>query len=189
MQARRIIIGVIGAAVVLMIAWAILGGYTEKKEAVPNPSVQNSQMTITSPSFKNNETIPSNYTCSGVNINPELRIADVPAEAKSFALIVDDPDAPGGTWTHWMLWNIDPATTVIPEGGKPAQAVEGKTSFGRSGYGGPCPPAGKPHHYHFKLHALDTVLNLPAGADVRALEAALEGHVIASAELVGLYGR
>jgi len=196
--ALAIVVGllVILVAVLGFLAWR----FTQPSPTVPLTPQVRSFMTITSPSFKNDETVPSNYTCDGVNVNPELHVADVPPGTKSLALIVDDPDAPaspktasrggpGSTWTHWTLWNIDPATTVIPESGKPPQAMEGRTSFGTSGYGGPCPPAGKPHHYHFKLFALDVMLDLPAGADVHALETAIDGHLISTAELIGLYSR
>lgn len=146
-------------------------------------------MLLTSPSFQNNAAVPAKFTCDGGNINPELQIQYVPAEAKSLALIVDDPDAVGGLFTHWTLWNIGPLTAVVKQESVPPGALEGKTSFGRAGYGGPCPPPGKPHHYRFTLYALDSILNLPAGAPRADLEKAMQGHVLTAAELVGIYER
>lgn len=112
----------------------------------------------------------------------------MPAGAKSLALVVDDPDAPAGTWTHWTLWNIDPLAPSIDENSKPAEAVEGQTSFGRVGWGGPCPPSGT-HRYFFKLFALDEKLNLASGAALSDLEQALQGHLLEQCQLVGLYKR
>ncbi len=145
-------------------------------------------MNITSPAFDNSGAVPSEYTCDGANVNPPLVMSGVPTAAKSLALIVDDPDAPRGTWVHWTLWNIDPQTTEIKEHSVPPGAIEGVTSFGKPGYGGPCPPSGT-HHYHFKLYALDTQMALDASADKARLEAAISGHVIAFHELIGLYAR
>jgi Raf kinase inhibitor-like YbhB/YbcL family protein len=145
-------------------------------------------MKIESSAFQPNQRIPSKYTCDGENINPQLLFSDVPKEAKSLVLIMDDPDAPMGNWTHWTLWNISPQTKEIPENFVPAEAVEGKTSFGRPGYGGPCPPSGT-HRYFFKLYALDKILDLPFGAERKDLERAMEGHILEKTELIGLYGR
>lgn len=145
-------------------------------------------MQISSPAFQNQQNIPAKYTCDGDDINPSLAFEEVPVDAQSLALIVDDPDAPAGTWTHWTVWNIDPATKEIAENSVAGGAIEGKTSFGRPGWGGPCPPSGT-HRYFFKLYALDSVLELPAGADVKQLEAAMVGHIIESCELIGLYSR
>lgn len=146
-------------------------------------------MIIYSKNFKNNDFIPPKFTCDGEDINPELIIEDVPLEAKSLVLIVDDPDAPAGTWTHWTVWNIPPDTKVIYEGKLPEGAKEGKTDFGRSGYGGPCPPSGKPHRYFFKIYALDSMLNLESGASRQELEQALVNHILDQAEFFGLYQR
>jgi hypothetical protein len=145
-------------------------------------------MTITSPAFKNNKHIPAKYTCDGENVNPPLEIKDVPGNAQSLVLISDDPDAPGGTWVHWTVWNIDPKTTEIAENSVPEGAVEGVTDFGKPGYGGPCPPPGT-HRYFFKLFALDTKLDLSENTTAKDLEAAMEGHIIEKAELIGLYRR
>ncbi|MBI5220610.1 MAG: YbhB/YbcL family Raf kinase inhibitor-like protein [Candidatus Liptonbacteria bacterium] len=146
-------------------------------------------MFITSPAFNNQETIPRKFTCSGGDINPELQIQNVPTGAKSLVLIVDDPDAPGGIFTHWTIWNIGSKTTVVKEESKPPSAVEGTTDFGRIGWGGPCPPPGTPHRYFFRLYAVDTLLDLPAGASRKQLEHAMEGHVLQAAELMGIFSR
>src|SRR3989304_9638033 len=116
-------------------------------------------MKIQSPSFENNQSIPSKFTCDGENINPPLEFLDIPENTKSLVLIMDDPDAPMGLWVHWTVWNIDPATSGIPENQKFEGAMEGMTSSGKTGYGGPCPPD-KEHRYFFKLYALDTTLSL-----------------------------
>ncbi|MBI2208180.1 YbhB/YbcL family Raf kinase inhibitor-like protein [Candidatus Woesearchaeota archaeon] len=144
-------------------------------------------MKLTSPAFKHNGKIPSEYTCDGNDISPELRIEDVPKNAKSLVLINDDPDAPIGTWDHWIVFNIPSTTTKMNKNEEP-KGVGGKNSWGRTGYGGPCPPSGT-HRYFFKLYALDTELNLVGGATKKELEKAMEGHIIEKAELIGLYKR
>lgn len=144
------------------------------------------KMRITS-AFEHGRNIPAKYTCEGVDVSPMLRITDVPGNAKSLALIVDDPDAPTGTWIHWAMWNIPPETKEIPEGAN--VGVVGITSAGSVGYHGPCPPRGPAHTYRFKLYALDVTLGLKTGATVAQLEAAMEGHVLAMAELDGEYQR
>jgi Raf kinase inhibitor-like YbhB/YbcL family protein len=154
----------------------------EEEEAVAE------RIKIESTAFKDNEMIPADYTCDGSDINPQLIISGIPADAKSLVLIVEDRDAPAGTWIHWTVWNIDPAATEIPENSVPFGAVEGVTDFGEPGYRGPCPPSGT-HHYFFKLYALDTDLGLSASATVQDIEEAMDGHMIDSAELVGLYKR
>ncbi len=159
----------------------------EEKEI---PIINMNGLVIKSSAFKNNEFIPAKYTCEGENVNPLLEILNVPPETKSLVLIMDDPDAPSGTWDHWIMWNIDPKTHYIPEDSVPAGAVEGTTSFGRLGYGGPCPPRGdKPHRYMFKVYALDTVLDLKEGAVKAELEKAMAGHILDQTTLIGLYQR
>jgi Raf kinase inhibitor-like YbhB/YbcL family protein len=143
---------------------------------------------ISSPVFKQNQMIPSKYTCDGADINPPLLIGNMPPEAKSLALIVDDPDAPAGTWVHWVLWNVDPKTTEIRENSVPSGAVQGLNDFKKHAYGGPCPPSGT-HRYFFKLYALDTTLNLGPDTTKAALERAMKGHIVAQGELMGLYKR
>lgn len=152
-----------------------------------NKSITQTTMKLTSPAFENNQSIPVKYTCDGEDLSPPLKIAEVPAEAKSLVLIVDDPDAPVGDWVHWTVLNIPPQTAEIAEGKAP-EGLEGKTDFGTPGYGGPCPPGGT-HRYFFKLYALDTKLNLPASAKKADIEKAMEDHIITRTELVGLYKR
>ncbi len=145
-------------------------------------------MKLTSPAFKNKEKIPARYTCDGQNINPPLEISGVPENTRGLVLINDDPDAPVGDWVHWLVWNLDPATKDIAENSVPAGAIEGTTSFGRPGYGGPCPPSGT-HRYFFKLYALDINLNLNQNTNKKQLEIAMKGHIIDQTGLIGLYGR
>ncbi len=146
--------------------------------------------TIKTSAFKNGKPVPAKYTCEGEDINPLIEIQNKPAGTKSLALIVEDPDAPGGTWVHWLVWNIDPKTQYIHEDSLPAGAVEGTTSFGKIGYGGPCPPRGdKPHRYFFRAYALDRELDLPSGADKNALLQAMDGHIIGETEIYGTYAR
>jgi len=143
---------------------------------------------ISSPQFAHNGSIPAKYTCDGADTSPHLKIEGVPRGAKALALIVDDPDAPAGTWVHWVVWGIPPETGEIGENAVPAGAVQGRNDWGRNSYGGPCPPSGS-HRYFFKLFALDTVLTLGAATTKKDLERAMEGHVIARAELIGVYKR
>lgn len=145
-------------------------------------------MKLTSPAFKHGQRIPAIYTCDGKNINPPLVISEVPPGTKSLALIVDDPDAPAGVWVHWVVWNIRPDTNKIAEGSVSKEAEEGITSFGRTGYGGPCPPRGT-HHYFFRLYALDTKLNLPKQSSREQADKAMKLHIIAETKLMGLYER
>src|SRR3989344_9124275 len=145
-------------------------------------------MRLTSPSFNNNQNIPAKYTCDGEDVNPSLIISDVPAAAKSLALIMDDPDAPRGDWVHWLVWNIKPEIAKIAENRVPLGATKGLTDFGQTGWGGPCPGSGQ-HHYQFKLYALDTELNLESSAKKRDLENTMTGHILAQTVLVGLYQR
>ena len=140
-------------------------------------------MKLTSPSFGHRQSIPSKFTCEGNDVNPSLTIEEIPAGTKSLALIVDDPDAPMGTWVHWVVFNI-PVTKAIAENSVPG--TQGHNDFGRKEYGGPCPPSGT-HRYFFKLYALDTLLDLREGTDKRTLERAMQGHILSSAELIGLY--
>lgn len=145
-------------------------------------------MEISSPAFAHNGFIPAQYTCDGDNRSPPLHISGVPGGAKSLALIHDDPDAPMGTWVHWLLWNIDPRTAEILENSIPPGAIEGITSWGKADYGGPCPPSGT-HRYFFKLYALDAMLDLRSSADMAKLEEALKNHILVQAELIGVYNR
>jgi Raf kinase inhibitor-like YbhB/YbcL family protein len=127
--------------------------------------------------------IPRRYTCEGVNISPPLFISGIPHHTVSLVLIVEDPDAPGGTWTHWVMWNIPPVR-YIGEGEAPG--IQGINDFGVTVYGGPCPPSGS-HHYHFKVYALNRLLDLPEGSDRKIVELAMDKHILAYGELIGRY--
>ena len=142
-------------------------------------------MHITSSAFEHNERIPAKYTCNGQNINPALRIEDIPPGTQSMAIIVDDPDAPGKTFLHWLIWDIEP-TNEIAENTAPG--TQGRTDFGKPAYGGPCPPSGT-HRYFFRVYALGTTLGLPEGSSRADLEQAMKGHVLAEAEIIGLYAQ
>ena len=146
------------------------------------------EFTLTSPAFNHGSQIPSKYTCDGENINPHLIIHGVPVNAKSLALVVEDPDAPMGLWVHWVLWNIPPETNEIHEHTAPWGAEEGLNTRKKRGYDGPCPPPGT-HRYFFRLFALDYKLKLAADSDKPALEKAMEQHILAAAELMGTYSR
>lgn len=143
-------------------------------------------MHISSPSFKNLETIPSEFTCNGKNINPPLKFTDIPPQTKSLLLIVDDPDAPMGTWVHWVVYNINPQIKIIKENTVPQGGIEATTTFGKPGYGGPCPPSGT-HHYYFKLYALDIILPSNTKATKESIINKAQKHIIEQAELIGLY--
>lgn len=158
----------------------------QKPKVLNNPN--NLPMKLTSPAFVNNQYLPSKYTCDGNGINPILEFTDRPNEAKSLALIFDDPDAPAGTFVHWVIWNLLPDTAQLDEGALPGGAIVGKNTTGENNYVPPCPPSGV-HHYTFKLYALDIVLNLSPTTDKAGLETAMQGHVLSQAELVGLYSR
>ena len=142
-------------------------------------------MKLTSPAFTEGSAIPSEYTCDGADASPELSIADAPPNAKSLVLICDDPDAPAGTWDHWIVFNIPASTKNIAKGTEPP-GVAGKNSWGKTGYGGPCPPSGT-HKYFFKLYALDIELDLASGASKAEIMDAMKGHVVAEAKLMGTY--
>lgn len=147
------------------------------------PSVED--MELTSPAFTNNSPIPDTYTCKGAGISPPLHINGVPSGTQSLALVVQDPDAPSGIFTHWLVWNISGTTSVIKENTLPSGALQGLNDFKQTGYGAPCPPTGT-HRYVFKLYALNRQLSLDPGARAYALIANLEGHVLAKAELIGV---
>jgi Raf kinase inhibitor-like YbhB/YbcL family protein len=143
---------------------------------------------VTSSAFSDGGKIPKKYTCDNSNVSPPLRIENLPKAVKSLALIVDDPDAPGRTWTHWLLWNIDPKVTEIRENSVPQNAIQGTSDFGSARYGGPCPPSGV-HRYYFQAYALDAALSLPSSAKKTAVEKAMAGHIIAKGGLMGTYSR
>jgi Raf kinase inhibitor-like YbhB/YbcL family protein len=142
---------------------------------------------ISSPSFREEGEIPSEFTCDGLDLSPPLIITDIPKKAMTLAIIMDDPDAPMGTFTHWIVWNIPTNKTSFTKGEK-FDFMQGRTSFGKIGYGGPCPPSGI-HRYFFRIYALDIKLDLMKGSNVRDLQIAMSGHVIAEATLMGKYSR
>lgn len=146
------------------------------------------RMTITSSAFGNNDSIPKEYTCDGDGSSPPLAFTGIPAQTKSLALAVEDPDAPAATWIHWLVWNMSPQTRSIDTKSVPPEATEGTTSFGKPGYGGPCPPSGT-HHYIFTLYALDTTLSIGSSAKFADLRATIKDHILAQAQLIGLYAR
>lgn len=144
------------------------------------------KMLVKSPAFENNKLIPAKYTCDGADVNPLLTIEGVPDETKGLALIVDDPDAPMGTFDHWIVWNIPPDTREIGENTIPG--TEGISSYRKHAYGGPCPPYGT-HRYFFKVYALDVELDLKTNSTKKDVEKAMKGHILAEGVLVGLYRR
>ena len=138
--------------------------------------------------------IPGKYTCSGENASPALSWSGAPSDTKGFALIVEDPDAPSGTFTHWIVYDLPAGVHQLPENVSKTDELsggghQGRNDLRRVGYGGPCPPPGKPHRYFFRLFALNSALSLPAGASRREVESALHGRVLAQAELMGKFGR
>jgi Raf kinase inhibitor-like YbhB/YbcL family protein len=150
--------------------------------------------TIKSTAFPNGGEIPRKYTCSGENVSPALAWSGAPSNARSLALIADDPDAPGGTWTHWVIWNIPAhagslAEAVPPNPSLDNGASQGRNDFGRTGYGGPCPPPGRPHRYFFRAYALDAALDVKPGAGRTDLESAIKSHIVAQAEWMGMFKR
>lgn len=165
-------------------------------EAGTFPSEGGSAMSIavTTTAFSPSGVIPKNYTCDGADVSPGLSWSGAPSVVQSFALIAQDPDAPAGTWTHWLIWNIPAQSKGMPRGVPTNETLadgarQGRNDFRRIGYNGPCPPPGKPHRYFFKLYALDAKLDLRAGANRNELEEAMKGHVLAQGELMAKYRR
>lgn len=149
---------------------------------------------IASPAFSEGNPIPKKYTCDAEDVSPPLAWSGVPADTKSLALIADDPDAPVGTWVHWVIFDLPPTLTGLKEGIAKVPTidvggVQGNNDFRRVGYGGPCPPRGKPHRYFFKLYALDKLLELKSGASKADVEKAMRGHILAQGQLIGTYSR
>jgi Raf kinase inhibitor-like YbhB/YbcL family protein len=150
------------------------------------------KLAVTSAAFEPGQPIPVKYTCQGDDVSPPLQWEGAPGNTKSFALICDDPDAPGGTWVHWVIYSLPSDASSMSENTDkskilPGGAAKGRNSFEKFGYGGPCPPAGKAHRYFFKLYALDTALAAEAGADKEKLLAAMTGHIVAQGQLMGTY--
>ena len=165
---------------------------TPTEAAEPSPA--SAPLRLTSTAFDEGEAIAEKYTCDGEDVSPPLNWTGLPEETLSVALIVDDPDAPGGTWVHWVLYSLPPDVTELPEGVSTTErtgegAINGESDFGDLGYGGPCPPRGDPHRYFFKLYALDSALDLGPGEEKEELLQAMEGHIIAETSLMGTYKR
>jgi Raf kinase inhibitor-like YbhB/YbcL family protein len=158
------------------------------KQSIQNQNVSQEEMKIISPTFSEGEIIPSTYTCDGKNINFPLQFSNIPQQTASLALIIDDPDAPLGTFTHWMVWNIKPNITEIPEHSVPEFAVQGINSWGGESYRGPCPPSGE-HRYITTLYALDSGFGTPANKTREDINRAIKGHIIGEARLMGKYKR
>jgi Raf kinase inhibitor-like YbhB/YbcL family protein len=180
----------------LMLLMGVIPAVLLVQCAGSGPKEGGSHMTIklTSPAFEEGGTIPSNYTCDGSDVSPPLEWSNVPEGTKSLALICDDPDAPMGTWVHWVLYGIPANAGSLPAGVPMDEIIEGgalqgKNDFKRIGYGGPCPPSGKPHRYFFKLYALDIELDLKSSVKKKDLEKAMKGHVLGQGQLVGRYQR
>jgi len=150
--------------------------------------------TVKSPAFSPGAEIPKQFTCSGADISPALEWSGAPAKIAGFALIMDDPDAPAGTWVHWVLWNVPSSVHSLPQdvakrGKLDDGSQQGPNDFRKIGYNGPCPPPGKPHRYFFRLYALDATLNLAPGATRQELDVAMKGHIVGEAEYMGTFRR
>ena len=151
-----------------------------------------SSVKVTSSAFAPGTMIPEQYTCKGNDVSPAIEWGEAPAQATSFAVIMDDPDAPRGTWVHWVMWNIPASTRSLPQGVAKHEQLDdgtrqGRNSNGNVGYNGPCPPMGQTHRYFFRMYALDTKLDLTAGAERSELDAAMKGHVLAQGEYMGTF--
>jgi Raf kinase inhibitor-like YbhB/YbcL family protein len=180
-------------AIIILVAVIIyphLGSRTTSFSGRPDANLINTimPMTISSPAFLDSQAIPKQFTCDGDGISPALRLAEVPTAARSLALVIADPDAPNPPWIHWLMWNISASTTEISENSVPQGAMQGQGSSGQNVYGAPCPPSGT-HRYIFTVYALDSKLILPSYSTADKLQAAMQGHIITQAQLVGVYGR
>ncbi len=187
----RIITG-ISVVYAVMTSFSFVLAERPKDEKSEKPEMP--ALTIFSDAFKHGETIPVKYTCDGDDISPELTWSKPPDGTMELVLICDDPDAPVGTWDHWVVYGLPADTLGLPEGLPKTDEIDrgglqGKNSWGKIGYGGPCPPRGPAHRYFFKLYALDKKLDLAPGADKKQIEKAIDGHILARAELIGKYGR
>jgi Raf kinase inhibitor-like YbhB/YbcL family protein len=194
-RSAGIILLCVASAALLGPVGAALRGHTDAEAAVDRRAFGAPvSFQISANAFSPGESIPQKFTCDGTNVSPQLNWTDPPTTAQSFALIMDDPDAPVGTWVHWVLYNLPPDTRELTENTAnreqlPDGAHQGRNDFNKTGYGGPCPPAGKPHRYFFKLYALDTRLNLRLGATKADVERAMKDHIVAQSELMGRYSR
>jgi Raf kinase inhibitor-like YbhB/YbcL family protein len=155
----------------------------------PPPGVTLASLTVTSTSFPPNGAIPVDYTCDGANKSPQLTFSAPPSGTQTFAIVADDPDAPGGTFTHWIGYNLRGDVRTVPEAADPATlgGTVGTNDFNRTGYGGPCPPRGEIHHYYFRVLGLNSAIDVPPGATRGAVDSAMSGHVLAEGALVGVF--
>ena len=178
---------------VLMLTIAALAIISCRSNDKKAESSTNLNITVSSDAFQEGEMIPKKYTCDGEDVSPSVSWTGLPAETKSVVLVCDDPDAPGDTWVHWILYNLPPNSGGLPEGVPPAEMLDGGgnhgiNSWNRYGYGGPCPPSGV-HRYFFKIYALDTVLDIDARATEKNVLQAMEGHILIQGQLMGKYSR
>lgn len=183
---KKIIIGILIVALVIVGIIIFCSTQRSKPELLKIKEIDS--MRLTSIAFENNQNIPVRYTCDGKNISPPLQISEVSNQAKSLVLIVDDPDSPSGSFTHWVLWNIDPSVSIIEEGKIPEGSLQGVNDFRERSYGGPCPTTGM-HHYHFRLYALSEKVNIDSHSTKEDVENEISSFVFDKAELIGLYQR
>jgi Raf kinase inhibitor-like YbhB/YbcL family protein len=181
---------------VLLLASCQSGGQGTGQQQPSSGTPRGSVMTfwLQSPAFSGGGSIPKKFTCEGADVSPALQWSDPPANTQSFALIADDPDAPAGTWTHWVVYDLPAKLRQLPEGVSkqatiPAGGSQGTNDFGKTGYGGPCPPPGNPHRYFFRLYALGKKLDLKPGATKQQVVGAMQSHILGQAELMGTYQR
>jgi len=182
---KRFIIVLIILALIIAGLWFL---FSQKNPETKLILPKQNNMKILSSDFKNNGIIPAKYTCDGKDINPSFTLSQIPENTKSLALIMDDPDAPSGVFVHWILWNIEPKITLLQENSVPQLSTQGKNSAGKNSYFGPCPHSGE-HHYHFKVYALDKVLQLNNNSQKSDLEDAMQNHILDFAEIIGLYSK
>lgn len=191
--------GIIAVAVILAVAAFLSQGYAKEVKQTKHVKKAKKEAKmiwrLSSEAISEGKRIPDKYTCKGPDVSPALKWDPAPAGTAELVLIMDDPDAPVGLWTHWTIYGMSPDRTSLPENvektaeAKSVGALQGITSFRKPGYGGPCPPPGPTHRYFFKLYALDTKTNLPASASLKQVEDAIKGHIIAEARLMGTYSR
>lgn len=184
----------LGGWLAVGLAAAACGGVADAPGVTPTTEEGAMAFSLRSDAFDADQPIPSRFTCDGDDMSPALSWTDTPPQARSFALIMDDPDAPRGVFTHWVYFDLPATTHALPEAVPKSQrpengGVQGTNDFDKIGYGGPCPPAGSPHRYRFTLYALDEVLGLEPGASKQQVLTALEGHIVGEAQIVGTYQR
>src|SRR2546429_4183939 len=189
MNLEKTVLSIVGVVLALGLVLVLILGTAPSRKDKAVMTIQ-----LTSSAFAEGEFIPAKYTCDGEDVSPPLKWSNVPTGAKGLALICDDPDAPVSTWVHWVLYGLPPTETELPEKVPTTEtlangAKQGINDFKRIGYGGPCPPAGRPHPYFFKLYALDNQLKLKAGASKQEVEQSMQNHILGKAELMGKYGR